>query len=189
MQFWELQAWMNIMILTEASDAPDAESLLSRKAVLQFLRSLGVCLLCHYNLLCCTILESFSIPSCTTAVGSSTETLPPGLIASCVFQFTALLHKEIGKQANQIVQLCYQYRITNCSALHALSSGALEGGSYSWVSVIVLVYMEHILGGGTVLSWAWIITQLWDGVGWNTRVVWPNWQWPSPPTHIAGGNW
>ena len=62
-----------------------------------------------------------SIPFRTTAVGSSTETLPPGLIASCVFQFTALLHKGIGEQANQIVQLYYQYRITNRSALHAVS--------------------------------------------------------------------
>ena len=51
---------MDIVILTEASDASDAESSLTRKAVLQFLRNLGVCLLCHYDLMANYVAQSWN---------------------------------------------------------------------------------------------------------------------------------
>ena len=51
---------MDIVILTKVADASDAESLLTQKAVLQFLRNLCVCLLCHYNLMANYVAQSWN---------------------------------------------------------------------------------------------------------------------------------
>ena len=52
---------MDIVPLTEASDASDAETSLARKPLLQFLRNLGVCLLCYYNLMANRVVQSWNL--------------------------------------------------------------------------------------------------------------------------------
>lgn len=51
---------MDIVRLTEASDASDAESSLARKPLLQFLRNLGVCLLLYFNLVANCVAQSWN---------------------------------------------------------------------------------------------------------------------------------
>ena len=53
---------MDIVRLTEASDASDAESSLARKPLLQFLRNLGVCLLLYFNLVANCAAQSWNLP-------------------------------------------------------------------------------------------------------------------------------
>ena len=58
---WKLQVWMDIVPLTEASDASDAESSLPRIPLLQFLRNLGVCLLRYFNLTTNCVAQSWNL--------------------------------------------------------------------------------------------------------------------------------